>query len=125
MNPFLLMMAASKASSKKQEVVEIKPVVVKRKVGRPTAVKKLEPPIIPFPVIDLTTSTTAASKRKNYDHGSPKAKMEFALKLVLKSKGKHMLRTAKSYKVDVKSLVKRYNDAIKDEADGPTGKSML
>ena len=52
MNPFLLMMAASKASSKKQEVVEIKPVVVKRKVGRPPAVKKLEPPIIPFPVID-------------------------------------------------------------------------
>ena len=36
-----------------------------------------------------------------------------------------MLRTAKSYKVDVKSLVKRYNVAIKDEADGPTGKSML
>ena len=49
--------------------------------------------------------------------------MEFALKLVLKSKGKHMLRTAKSYKVDVKSLVKRYNDAIKDEADGPTGRT--
>ena len=89
MNPFLLMMAASKANNKKQEVVEIKSVLVKRKVGRPPAVKKLEPPIIPFPVIDLTTSTTAASKRENYDHGSPKAKMEFALKLVLKSKGKH------------------------------------
>ena len=34
-----------------------------------------------------------------------------------------MLRTAKSCKVDVKSLVKRYNDAIKDEADGPTGRT--
>ena len=106
-------------------VVEVKPVVVKRKVGRPPAVKKLEPPLIPFPAIDLTTSTTAATKRKNYDHGSPKAKMEYALKLVLKSKGKHMQRTAKSYNVDVKALVKRYNAANKDESDGPTGKSML
>ena len=106
-----------KGEQQKRDGCRSKTCCGKTKGGRPPAVKKLEPPLIPFPAIALTTSTTAATKRKNYDHGSPKAKMEYALKLVLKSKGKHMQRTAKSYNIDVKALVKRYNAANKDEAD--------
>ena len=41
MDPFSMMMAASRAANKKVEVVAIKPVVVKRKVGRPSATKIL------------------------------------------------------------------------------------
>jgi hypothetical protein len=39
MNSFSVMMAASRAANKKEEAIQIKPVVIKRKVGRPPAAK--------------------------------------------------------------------------------------
>ena len=57
MDPFSMMMAASRATNKKVEVVAIKPVVVKRKVGRPSATKIPEPIIAPFAVNKLMAST--------------------------------------------------------------------
>ena len=125
MNSFALMMAASRAINKKEEVIKIKPVVMKRKVGRPAAVKKPEQPIVPFPVVDLTQTSNAIVSRKNYDRGQAKVMMDFALQVALQSKGRHLKRTALMYGVERKPLSVRYHLAVNGVADGPTGKTIL
>ena len=112
MNSFALMMAASRAINKKEEVIKIKPVVMKRKVGRPAAVKKPEQPIVPFPVVDLTQTSNAIVSRKNYDRGQAKVMMDFALQVALQSKGRHLKRTALMYGVERKPLSVRYHLAV-------------
>jgi hypothetical protein len=124
MNPFSMMMAASRAVNKKEEVVAIKPDIVKRKVGRPPAAKDVPPIIVPFPVVDLTATTIAAVSRKNYDIDDSKIKMDMALQVVLKSKGKHTRRTALIYGVSVKSLVIRYKAAVKALSDFVPGNKI-
>ena len=47
-NSFSVMMAASGAANKEEEAIQIKPVVIKRKVGRPPAAKQAAPVIDPF-----------------------------------------------------------------------------
>lgn len=121
MNPFSMMMAASRDLNKKVEAVPLKPVELKRKVGRPPAAKLPEPVIDPFPTIDLTNVSTSAASRRNYDVGDSKVIMENALQVVLKSKGQHVRRTALTYGVSRKALFTRYKDAVKALADGPTG----
>lgn len=103
MNPFSMMMAASRACNKKEDVVPIKPVELKRKVGRPPAVKLPEPAIVPFPVVDLTSLTASALSRRNYDVGDAKTRMDNALQIVIKSKGKHSKRIALTYNVSRKT----------------------
>jgi hypothetical protein len=122
MNPFSMMMAASRACNKKEDLVPSKPVQLKRKVGRPPAAKLPEPAIVPFPVVDLTSLTTSTLSRRNYDVGDAKTRMDNALQIVIKSRGKHTRRTALTYNVSRKSLVLRFNAAMNSLADGPTGK---
>lgn len=119
-----MMMAASRAINKKEDVVSINPVVIKRKVGRPPAAKLPEPDIVPFPTIDLTKISNLPTARKNYDVGDSKSRMDQALEIVVKSKGKHAKRTSEIYNVSRKSLVKRYNAAIVALDVGPTGNSI-
>ena len=78
MNSFLVMMAASGAANKK-EAIQIKPVVINQKVGRPPAAKQAAPVIDPFPIVDLTNVTASAVSRRNYDTGDSKTKMDNAL----------------------------------------------
>jgi hypothetical protein len=61
MNSFSVMMAASRAANKKEEAIQIKPVVIKREVGRPPAAKQAAPVIDPFPIVDLTNVTLFVS----------------------------------------------------------------
>jgi hypothetical protein len=120
MNHFSMMMAASRTTNKKQEVV-VQPVAPKRKVGSPPAAKVAPPEILPFPTVDLTTSTVPAASRQNYDLGDSKSNMDRALEIMLKSRGCHARRTAQIYSVSRKSLVKRYNTTVKTEVDVPIG----
>lgn len=117
-------MAASRATNKKVEVLAIKPVFIKRKVGRPSAAKIPDPIITPFPVNNLMASTERSASRRNYDVGEDKVKMDNALQIVLQSKGRHTKRTALTYGIAVKSLVKRYNEAVKALANGPQGTKL-
>lgn len=123
MNPFSMMMAASRDRNKKQGVIvkAVAPVAPKRKVGRPPTAKVAPPEILPFPTVDLTTSTVPAASRKNYDVGDSKSNMDRALEIMLKSRGRHAKRTALTYSVSRKSLVNRYNTTVKAETDVPTG----
>ena len=117
-------MAASRATNKKVEVVAIKPVVVKCKVGRPSATKIHEPIIAPFAVNKLMASTEKSASRRNYDVGEDKIQMDNALQIVLQSKGRHTKWTALTYGIATKSLVKRYNEAVKALATFPLGKKL-
>jgi hypothetical protein len=83
MNPISMMMAASRACNKKEDLVPSKPVPLKRKVGRPPTAKLPEPAIVPFPVVDLTSLTSSTLSRRNYVVGDAKTRWTMPCKSLL------------------------------------------
>lgn len=74
-------------------------------MGRPPAVKKEAAIITPFPIVNLTATSTAATSRKNYDTGEDEVKMDKAVLTMIQARGHHIKRTAQIYGVSGTSLL--------------------
>ena len=108
MNPFSIMMAASKTTNKKATPVQEAPPVRKGKRGRPPREKLPSEPLVPFTTMDSKSSKDVTASRRNYDIGISKEVMDNALTAAIQSRGHHMARTASLYGVSRKSLDTRY-----------------
>ena len=86
-------------------------------MGRPPAVKKETAIITPFPIVNLTATSTAATSRKNYDTGEDEVNMDKAVVTVIQARGHHIKRTAQIYGVSSTSLLMRYTASIEDIPD--------
>lgn len=109
-NAFAMMMGAARAISKPipQPVIAID-IVVKKKLGRPPAVKKA---IDLVPIVYDLSFKSAKKGRRGYEAGDEKFRMEYALRVLLKAKGKNCKRTSEVYDVSRKSLYTRYLSAV-------------
>jgi DDE superfamily endonuclease/Tc5 transposase DNA-binding domain len=110
-NAFAMMMGASRNRSKDAKV-SIIPLAAptKKKLGRPPIIRKA-PDLTPL-VISLVSSGKVV--RKRYDVGDSKIRMDNALSLLIKSKGRDCKRIAAAHSVSRRSLWIRYHETRKE-----------
>ena len=116
MNVFEMMMGASRKISKPTPApIEVIAPIIKKKLGRPPAIKKA------LDLTPLVTDLTVPKKRRvrvGYDSGDAKLRMEAALVVLIKARGKNCKRTAEVYGVNRKSLFSRFMESMKDQISG-------
>ena len=105
-NAFSLMMGAARAIMK--PIPPPAPAVdhvVKKKLGRPPTAKKTADLI---PIAKNLSFNGGKKGRRGYNTSDEKFRMEVALRVLLKAKGKNFKRTSEVYDVSRKSLFTRY-----------------
>jgi hypothetical protein len=105
-NAFSLMMGAARAIMK--PIPPPAPAVdhvIQKKLGRPPTAKKTADLI---PIAKNLSFNGGKKGRRGYNTGDEKFRMEVALRVLLKAKGKNFKRTSEVYDVSRKSLFTRY-----------------